>query len=123
MTEFKDTDLRVAQVIFFLWLAGVCSFPAFLILDMEMKWLFGGTKNNVKNYLIFCMTSMAVPIAFNWIKFGKFMLFPKGSTERNSKHESSTKEINVFSDDKKASLEMDETDPSEALAKFKRLKK
>ena len=66
---------------------------------------------------------MAVPIAFNWIKFGKFMLFPKGSTERNSKHESSTKEINVFSDDKKASLEMDETDPSEALAKFKRLRK
>lgn len=123
MTEVKDTDLRLAQVIFFLWLAGVFSLPFFRIFDLEMQYLWGGTSQMGKSHLVFSLTSMVVPIAFNWIKFGRLMLFPKAQTDRESKLESSAKETNVFSDDKRTTLEMDETDPSEALAKFKRLKK
>ena len=76
-----------------------------------------------KSHLVFSLTSMVVPIAFNWIKFGRLMLFPKDQTDSKSKLESNAKEINVFSDDKRTTLEMDETEPGEALAKFKRLKK
>ena len=123
MTEIKDTDVRLAQVIFFLWLAGVFSLPFFRIFDLDMQYLWGGTSQMGKSHLVFCLTSMVVPFAFNWIKFGRLMLFPKAQTDPNSKPESGAKEFNVFGDDKRTTLEIDETDPSEALAKLKRLKK